>query len=54
MLRDNIGLVWRKIYTSKQCQFEDVTIMHAATASHALRHPCLVSLLFMASLYSTL
>ena len=23
MLRDNIGLVWRKIYTSKQCHFED-------------------------------
>ena len=51
---DNIGLVWRKIYTSKQCQFEDVTIIHSTTASHTLGHPCLVSLLFMASLYSTL
>ena len=27
MLRDKIGLVCRKIYTSKQCQFEDVTII---------------------------
>ena len=41
-----IGLVWRKICTGKQCQFEDVT-----TASHTLGHPCLVTLLFMASLY---
>ena len=44
MLHDNIGLVWRKIYTSKRCQFEDVTIMHSATASHAVYSsslPCL-------------
>ena len=27
MLRDNVGLVWRKIYMSKLCQFEDVTII---------------------------
>ena len=46
-----VGLVWRKIYTSK---LEDVTIIHSATASHALSHTCLVSLLFMAFLYSTL
>ena len=39
---------------SKQCQFEDVTIIHCTNASHTLGHPCLVSLLFMASLYSTL
>ena len=51
---DNIGLVWRNIYTSKQCQFEDVTIIHSTTASHALSHACLVSLLFMESLYSML
>ena len=48
---DNIGLVWSKIYTSKQSQFEDVTII---PSSHAQGHPCLVSLLFMVSLYSTL
>ena len=48
---DNVGLVWRKIYTSKQCQFEDVTIIYSTTASHTLG---LVSLLFVASLYSTL
>ena len=42
---DNIGLVWSKIYTSKKCQFEDVTILHCTNASHALGHPCLVSLL---------
>ena len=47
---DNIGLVWSKIYTSKQSQFEDVTII---PSSHAQGHPCLVSLLFMVSLYST-
>ena len=45
---DNIGLVWNIIYTSKKCQFEDVTIIHCTTVS------CLISLLFMASLYSTL
>ena len=50
MLRNNIGLVWRKMYKSKQCQFEDITIIHSTTASHALHHPCLVSLLFMASI----
>ena len=27
MLRDNIGLVWKKICMSKQCHFEDVTII---------------------------
>ena len=54
MLHDNIGLVWRKNYTSKKGQFEDVTIIHCTTASRSLGHPCLVSLLFMASLYPTL
>ena len=45
---DNTGLVWSKIYTSKKCPFEDVTIIiHCTTASHALGHPCLVSLHFM-------
>ena len=44
---DKIGLVWRKIFMSKECQFE----FHCIIASHALGHPCL---LFMASLYSTL
>ena len=24
---DNIGLAWSKIYMSKKCQFEDVTIV---------------------------
>ena len=52
---ENIGLVWSKIYTRKKCKFEDVTtIIHLTTASHALGHPCLVSFLLMASLYSTL
>ena len=49
MLGDNIGLVWRKIYTSKPCQFEEPS----CHCTNALGHPCLVSLLFMASLYST-
>ena len=53
MLCDNIGLVWSKIYTSKKCQFEDVSIIHSTTASHALGHPRLISLLFMASLSNT-
>ena len=44
---DNIG---HKIYTSKKCQFDDVTRIHCANASHTLDHPCLVSFLFMASL----
>ena len=44
---DKIGLVWRKIFMSKECQFE----FHCIIASHALGHPCL---LFMASLYSKL
>ena len=43
MLRDNTGLVWRKIYTRKQYQFEDVTIINA---SHTLGHPCLCLLAF--------
>ena len=46
----NIGLVWSKMYTSKKCPFEDVTIIHCTTASHALG-PCLFSLPFMTSLY---
>ena len=25
----NIGLVWRKFYTSNQCRFEDVTFIHS-------------------------
>ena len=31
-----------------------VAVIHCTTASHSLGHHCLVSLLFMASLYSTL
>ena len=31
-----------------------VPLIHCATTSHTLGHPCLVSLLFMSSLYSTL
>ena len=37
---DNIGLVWSKIYMSKKCQFEDVTIIHCTIASHAQGHLC--------------
>ena len=44
VLCGNIWLVWRKRYTSKQCQF-DVTIIISAAASHTLGYPCLVSLL---------
>ena len=52
---DNIGLVWWRMCMSKQCQREvHVPLIHCATTSHALGHPCLVSLLYMASLYSTL
>ena len=52
---DNIGLVWWRMCMSKQCQREVyVPLIHCATTSHALGHSCLVSLLFMSSLYSTL
>ena len=52
---DNIGLVWWGMCMSKQCQREvHVPLIHCATTSHAPGHPCLVSLLFMSSLYSTL
>ena len=51
---DNIGLVWSKIYVSKKCQFEDVTIIPLYYYITCPGHPCLVSLLFMASLYCTL
>ena len=52
---DNIGLVWWRMCMSKQCQREVyVPLIHCATTSHALGHHCLVSLLFMSSLYSTL
>ena len=51
MLCDNIELVWRKIYMSKQCQFKYVTIINSA--SHTLCYPCLVSLFYPYN-YSTL
>ena len=47
---DNIGVVWWRMCMSKQCQREVyVPLINCATTSHALGHPCLVSLLFMAS-----
>ena len=47
---DNIGLVWWRMCMSKQCQREvHVPLIHCATTSHALGHPCLVSLLDMSS-----
>ena len=33
---DNIGLVWKGIYMSRECQFEDVTTIHCTTSPHAL------------------
>ena len=36
MLRNNIGLVWRKIYTSKQRQFEDVCNHHPIVTRSSL------------------
>ena len=52
---DNIGLVWWGMCMSKQCRCEVyVPLIHCATTSHVLGHHCLVSLLYMASLYSTL
>ena len=39
-----IGLVWWRMCMSKQCQCEVyVLLIHCATTSHALGHPCLVS-----------
>ena len=46
---DNIGL-----YMRKKCQFEDVPIIPLYYCITCPGHPCLVTLLFMASLYSTL
>ena len=46
-LCDNIGLVWWRMCMSRQCHHEE--LIHCATTSHALGHPCLVSLLFMSS-----
>ena len=48
---NNIGRVWRKLYTIERCQFEvcshhPLSIIHCNTASHTLGHPSLVSLFF--------
>ena len=49
-----LQLVWNKIYMSKKCQFEDVTIIQCTITKHALGYPCSVSLIFMASLLQEL
>ena len=52
VLRDNIGLLWRNFTPASDLSSKYVDLINnCTTASRSLGHPCLVSLLFVASLY---